>query len=308
MEFKVGEWYEQWNLVCGHPELPRTLDRMRCIAVDVREIEGSVVFVTEHGDLCWLETDENIKHLPGCDGWDWKPVEYPLWWKAGDHCIVEQHSADRVTYHEVSSGKLDSTRHNWPNEYDGKFLGYSVITVDEARSWFTKRRESKLPQEPVKQSVPTGWTQVGGIAGGMLWFAPDDSEPASEVAPISARVENTAESELWRELEVGETICEGDQYWKHGFGPWQSTTLNTYRPGKIEKFHAKHRRRVRVESPGWRYLDEGETVVFGDEFRCFGGCWKPANQIGSTVADARKRIDAPKDACVCLFRRKISPG
>jgi hypothetical protein len=134
----------------------------------------------------------------------------------------------------------------------------------------------------------------------MLWFAPDDSDSASELAPISAQAENTEESELWRELEVGETIREGDQYWRHGVGPWESTTLNTYRPGQIDTFHAKHRRRVRVESPGWRYLDEGETVNAGDECQSDRGC-----RWGKCLCTVGDRVLA---ISVRFFRRKISPG
>lgn len=84
---------------------------------------------------------------------------------------------------------------------------------------------------------------------------------------------------LYRDLAIGEVIRQGDQYWLFGRGPWEDVRPNmTGSP--VKKYHANHRRPVRVQSPGWRYLDAGETVQAGDEteysvppiWRCASGC------------------------------------
>jgi hypothetical protein len=360
MDFKVGEWYEFGGGGETH--------RLRCIAVDVPEIGGPAFTCC---DGCLWDKVGVDRHLTGCTGWDWKPVEYPLWWRSGytENCVIQQHDDYRVTYYEVMNGKF--TEHDRvvrTEPYDAAYHGNKPITADEAKAWIAKHREPKwkppepgdgwrllaageTPQlgdefyswwsgawiqwakhtskgpiseqnlvdpatgrsfwvrrrvEPVKQSVPTGWTQVGGIAGGMLWFALDDSDSAAEVAPISAQVENTAESELWRELEVGETIREGDETADLSFGHYMSCWIAFHKKDAGRRVDRKlfpnhvYRRRVRVESPGWRYLDEGETVVAGDECQSDHSCrW---GKCCTTVGD---RVLA---SSVRLFRRKISPG
>lgn len=76
---------------------------------------------------------------------------------------------------------------------------------------------------------------------------------------------------MFRDLSHGETVKAGDQFWKFGYGPWTDAgpkeigdTITTYK--------ARHRRAVRVQSPGWRYLDAGETIQAGDEINM--GDWQ----------------------------------
>jgi hypothetical protein len=79
-------------------------------------------------------------------------------------------------------------------------------------------------------------------------------------------------------LEIGEVIHKDDEYrdiGHHGTkwnqGHWDAG--KTWKPSIFVPF----RRRVRIESPGWRYLDAGETVRAGDETAFLSGTkWRDA--------------------------------
>ncbi len=283
MEFKVGEWYE--GPMTDHYTGEETFERVRCIVVDVPEIPNGCVFVNQDGDLVY-EPDETLKHLPGCDGWDWKlwtPPEPGEGWRllAAGEVIEPGDEAWRESIHGERGWHVSHCAGDVVSESE-------LIDPDDEDSYWVRRRV-----EPVKPCVPTGWVQVGGISGGMLWFAPDDG---AECAPISAQAENTGESVIWRELEVGETIREGDEVY---VGGWEIVVKGIVGMKMRLNDPSKVRRRVRVESPGWRYLDEGETVKAGDESRATRSCrWVPAvGTVGmSVMADNHE-----------LFRRKISP-
>ena len=71
---------------------------------------------------------------------------------------------------------------------------------------------------------------------------------------------------LYRDLSHGETVKAGDQFWQYGYGPWVDAGPEEI-GNTIGGFKARHRRPVRLQSLGWRYLDAGETVQAGDETR-----------------------------------------
>jgi hypothetical protein len=105
----------------------------------------------------------------------------------------------------------------------------------------------------------------------------------------------------WRLLEIGETRLTDDEFASNCSGAWKRVG-DLLRHGKeINSQHVKHRRRVRIESPGWRYLDAGEVVKAGDEteysFRPF---WRPAetaSTFGGRVMEGHEKF----------FRRKTVP-
>jgi len=69
---------------------------------------------------------------------------------------------------------------------------------------------------------------------------------------------------LYRDLSHGETIRVEDEFLF--CGNWRAGSTEPRHIGnKLEKWHVRHRRPVRLQSPGWRYLDAGETVQSGDE-------------------------------------------
>ena len=86
----------------------------------------------------------------------------------------------------------------------------------------------------------------------------------------------------WRLLEIGEVIREGDQvytaYWTPAVG---SVGREVGTP--LNRVNAC-RRRVRIQSPGWRWLDIGETVQSGDEFcTVVSRIWRPVVTGGYAI-------------------------
>lgn len=71
---------------------------------------------------------------------------------------------------------------------------------------------------------------------------------------------------LFRDLAIGETIRQGDEFLNSVTKKWQVRSVDAFVP--LSGHHVRHRRPVRVQSPGWRYLDAGETVLAGDEVWC----------------------------------------
>ena len=100
---------------------------------------------------------------------------------------------------------------------------------------------------------------------------------------------------LYRDLSHGETIRDEDEYLF--CGNWLAGSTDTRSVGKkLEHYHVRHRRPVRLQSPGWRYLDAGETVQAGDEAFCENvgpGFWPLPILNGSLVNNEK------------LFRRKL---
>lgn len=99
---------------------------------------------------------------------------------------------------------------------------------------------------------------------------------------------------LYRDLAIGETIRQGDEFWTFGYGPWADAGHAEI--GKtVNKFNSRHRRPVRIQSPGWRYLDAGETVQAGDEVWCHSfRHWERCGVLCDSPVNNEK-----------LFRRKL---
>jgi hypothetical protein len=94
---------------------------------------------------------------------------------------------------------------------------------------------------------------------------------------VTVLVEPVAVDPEWRLLSVGETIRYGDECWSFGVGPW----LPSLCVGDVfERCYTDVRRRVRIESPGWRYLDAGETVQAGDDVIRENGICVPLKATG----------------------------
>ena len=71
---------------------------------------------------------------------------------------------------------------------------------------------------------------------------------------------------LYRDLAHGEVIRKGDEFLNSITKKWQVRSVDTFVP--LSGHHVRHRRPVRIQSDGWRYLDAGETVQAGDEVWC----------------------------------------
>lgn len=104
---------------------------------------------------------------------------------------------------------------------------------------------------------------------------------------------------LYRDLSHGEMVRVGDQYWLYGMGPWETVKAGSSLIGDtLKPFNARHRRPVRIQSPGWRYLDAGETVQAGDEASYSGtpNPWRPCSWC------LNKPVSVSHDK---YFRRKL---
>lgn len=136
------------------------------------------------------------------------------------------------------------------------------------------------------------------VGGSMLTLIVGKSSVTALKSAPKASVQVDPE---WRLLEIGEVIREGDEYC-NGYWKWRFC-IDYMIDQTIGKFHCSLRRRVRIESPGWRYLDAGETVQAGDEIAMRGSmAWESANlSTGSKVGST------PNDKAIYFFRRKTTP-
>ena len=121
------------------------------------------------------------------------------------------------------------------------------------------------------------------------------TEPLDNVTVL---VEPVAVDPEWRLLAEGEVIRQYDWVFVCGLGPWRECGGGTIGEA-IHSRNAKHRRRVRVQSPGWRYLDAGEVVQAGDETIRENGICVP---IKATGIDASWIVQD-----YGRFRRKTAP-
>lgn len=111
-------------------------------------------------------------------------------------------------------------------------------------------------------------------------------------------VEPVQPSVIWRELEIGEVIRPVDEICTTHSLKWESAGLSAGSTVGSNMSDCKFylfRRTARIQSPGWRYLDAGETVKGTDEIWWYGsGMWGHHPVLnGSKVTDAK------------LFRRKL---
>lgn len=104
-------------------------------------------------------------------------------------------------------------------------------------------------------SVMLDNVHVGGCRLGLV-------SPVSQVEPLPPVVPEV----LFRDLAIGEAIRQGDEFLNSVTKKWQVRSVDSSVP--LSGYHVRHYRPVRVQSPGWRYLDAGETVQAGDEVWC----------------------------------------
>jgi hypothetical protein len=103
--------------------------------------------------------------------------------------------------------------------------------------------------------------------------------PVEPLAPVVPEV-------LFRDLSHGETIRQGDEFWLFGHGPWETVGAGSSLIGNtVKQYNSRHRRPVRIQSPGWRYLDAGETVQAGDHYDYANGVgWCVHQMAAGTVS------------------------
>ena len=130
-------------------------------------------------------------------------------------------------------------------------------------------------------SVMLDNVHVGGCRLGLV-------SPVSQVEKLPPVVPEV----LFRDLAIGEAIRQGDEFLNSVTKKWQVRSVDTSVP--LSDHHVRHCRPVRIQSPGWRYLDAGETVQAGDETFCENvGFWPLSIVNGSQVNNEK------------LFRRKL---
>jgi hypothetical protein len=106
----------------------------------------------------------------------------------------------------------------------------------------------------------------------------------------------------WRSLAVGEYFREGDEISFYHEKRWSAVRhcgKSKVGDNKADGTLYVFRRRVRLQSPGWRYLDEGEVIADGDEI-LWGG-WAP-------VCESLKgRFASATDKSCRMLRRRTVP-
>lgn len=106
---------------------------------------------------------------------------------------------------------------------------------------------------PERHTVMLDHVRVGGQRLIVISLAKD----LEKLPPVVPEV-------LYRDLVIGEVIRKGDEFLNSVTKKWQVRTVESCIPMNLGH-HVRHRRPVRLQSPGWRYLDAGETVQAGDE-------------------------------------------
>lgn len=139
----------------------------------------------------------------------------------------------------------------------------------------------------LRDSVPVVEMDYVRVGGQRLTVQESKVEKLPPVAPVVPAVS-------YRDLAIGETIRQGDEFWTFGYGPWVSAGLAEI-GNTVAKYNARHRRPVRIQSAGWRYLDAGETVQAGDEVWCYSfRHWERLTVLYDSKVNNEK-----------LFRRKL---
>jgi hypothetical protein len=118
----------------------------------------------------------------------------------------------------------------------------------------------------------------------------------SEVAALKSAPKASVHSDPeWRMLEIGEVIREGDEIY---FGKWEPCVRSIVALKLRQDDASLVRRRVRLQSPGWRYLDAGETVLSGDEYASCRWRWDIQQKSTGRVVSSSESFH---------FRRKTTP-
>ena len=118
----------------------------------------------------------------------------------------------------------------------------------------------------------------------------------SDVAALKSAPKASVHSDPeWRMLETGEVIREGDEIY---FGKWEPCVRSIVALKLRQDDASLVRRRVRLQSPGWRYLDAGETVLSGDEYASCRWRWDIQQKSTGRVVSSSESFH---------FRRKTAP-
>jgi hypothetical protein len=132
------------------------------------------------------------------------------------------------------------------------------------------------------------------VGGSPLVFIVGKNDVAALKSAPKADVQVDPE---WRMLEIGEVIREGDEEKYFGWTPYRKGVFGDTIIGRpLDRVFNPVRRRVRLQSPEWRYLDSGETVQAGDDAFVENAVFVSLPILnGSKVGNER------------MFRRKTAP-
>ena len=182
-----------------------------------------------------INFDDEYLHL----GSRWVPCRVGTWQKWWSNTLVPHRRLVEPAVEPVRVGdRVEVVSGTW-----SKSCGVVIVTAFDASYVIVKLDNVFVGSKPLTIRV-----------------SPSEVS-AQKCAPKSAQVDPE-----WRLLEIGEVIRDTDQ---HIHNNWE--TVSAAVGQKLHVSHCKIRRRVRIESPGWRYLDSGETVQAGDEaVRCDG--------------------------------------
>lgn len=111
----------------------------------------------------------------------------------------------------------------------------------------------------------------------------------------------------YRLLDPHEIIRTGDEIWLILAREW-FPVLEIWLAGNSEVEHRTVRRRIRIQSPGWRWVNSGEVAHPRDEIVDLEGVWRPTglyaiNPKGTYGFDhlVRRRIGGDRDMAKELF-------
>lgn len=190
--------------------------------------------VIEKGDEYYGIEDKWLGFPPSCVGMKTVPHDAPI------RRLVTT-AASSVPDPVVSVGDR-------VNVLSGPWAGCTGVVVED---WGKPKPDGKF--EVLSYSVRFDFVFVGGPQLETIIWGTD----LERLPPVVPEV-------LYRDLSHGETIRIEDEYLF--CGSWLAGSTEPRHVGrKLEKWHVRHRRPVRLQSPGWRYLDAGETVQDGDE-------------------------------------------
>ena len=153
---------------------------------------------------------------------------------------------------------------------------------------------SQTSMRAMRDSVPVVRLDHVHVGGSRLVVKSGSLE---KLAPVVPEV-------LFRDLSHGETIRQGDEIRLRGNTEWEPAGLaigskigSNMNDGNLYLF----RRPVRIQSPGWRYLDAGETVRAGDEIKARRETgWQLASLTVGKLLDENSGIGS-----YYAFRRKL---
>jgi hypothetical protein len=161
-------------------------DRYRCVAYVSESNRGEHTgwWFTDRAGETWVPDNDYVMTPchPACNSFDWQPPDPGEGYRLIDPAVDQSENGDEIW--------LDS---KWTSRgpYDGEVYDSSALY----------RRKLPVPEPaPAPVSVNTGWRQIGGVPGGMLWFAPDDEQAGLDVG------------NGYRQVGDDEQILSGDDF------------------------------------------------------------------------------------------------